>query len=137
AALLEILRMRADAAEDERDRIELLFRVAELQAGPLEEPSEAIVTYEDIINFELDRRAIAALEKLYAEANRYDDLVRLIERQLDEAAGEKAADLRVSIARISHAHLHDDHRALDELGEALGADSDHAGAIASLERLLG
>jgi golgin subfamily B member 1 len=137
AALLEILRMRAEAADDEADRIELLFRVAELQAGPLEQPSEAIVTYEDIVSTELDRRAIAALEKLYAEANRYDDLVRLIERQLDEASGEKAADLRVSIARISHTHLHDNHRALDELGEALGADSDHSGAIASLERLLG
>src|SRR5690606_10760210 len=98
---------------------------------------EAILTYEDIITVELDRRAIVALEKLYAEANRYDDLVRLLERQLEEASGEKAADIRVSIARVSYAHLNDDHRALDELGEALGADADHPAAIASLERLLG
>ena len=46
------------------------------------------------------------------------------------------AELRVKIARVADSKLGDTLRAFDELGEALALDSQHAGAIAELERLL-
>ncbi|MCA9617373.1 MAG: hypothetical protein KC731_00030 [Myxococcales bacterium] len=42
----------------------------------------------------------------------------------------------MKIARIAYGKLSDPMRALDELGEALVSDEDHAGAIAELERML-
>ncbi len=135
-ALLEILQLRAEAAETDDDRTELLFRVAELQAGPLEDSDAAIRTYEEIIDLGLQDRAVDALEGLYTKAERYDDLIRLHERQLDEASDELAADVRVKIAKAAHGHTDDTQRALDELGEALGVDPEHQEAIALLENLL-
>lgn len=134
--LLEILKLRAESAESDAERIELSFRVAELQAGPLEAREAAIETYEDIINMSLDDRAVDALEKLYSRASRYDDLVALYERLVDTHEGDELADIRVKIATVAHQHLSDTARALDELGEALDADADHKAAIATLERLL-
>ncbi len=134
--LLEILKLRADAAAEDDERIEIWFRVAALQAGPLRESEAAIETYEEIINLSLQARAVSALEDLYRKAERYDDLVALYERQLDVSEGEALADIRVKIATVSHRNLGDTARALEELGEALGADDDHAGAVSTLEGLL-
>lgn len=135
-ALLEILKMRAESAFSDEDRVFLLFRVAELQAGPLEQRDEAITTYEDLTNLALEPKAVEALEGLYTQAERFGDLVGLYERVLDTVDGEAAADVRVKIARVSYAKLSDEMRALDELGEALGADNDNEAAIAELERML-
>ena len=135
-ALLEILQMRAESAFSDEDRIFLLFRVAELQAGPLEQRDEAIATYEDLTNLSLEPKAVDALERLYTQAERFTDLVALYERVLDTAEGEAAADVRVKIARVSNDELSDPMRALDELGEALGDDNDHEAAVAELERML-
>jgi hypothetical protein len=74
-------------------------------------------------------RAVDALEQLYTQAERFVDLVALHERQLDDGAiGDGAANIRVKIARVAHGKLNDTARALDELGESLGADADHVGA---------
>lgn len=135
-ALLGILKLRADSVEGDDARAELLFRVAELQAGPLEEKTEAIVTYEEIIDMQLDERAISALEGLYRGEERYDDMVRLYERQLDEAPEDETPDIRVKIARVCQAHLSEAPRALDELGDALRVDPEHAAAIELLENVL-
>ena len=128
--------MRAEIAESDEDRIELWFRVAELQAGPLEEPEAAIETYEDITNVRLDDRAVEALERLYKRSKRFDDVVRLYERQVDASSGDDLAGIRVKIAEVAHRHLSDTPRALDELNDALVSDPDNAGAVAALERLL-
>ncbi len=136
-ALLQILKMRADNAASDADRVALLFRVASLQAGPLGQRDDAIVTYEDLTNLSLEEAAVEALEELYGDAERFADLVALYERQLDATEGKDAiADIRVKIAKVAHAHLSDTGRALDELGDALGADHDHKPAIAVLEQLL-
>lgn len=139
AALLEILRMRADGTDEGDEKKRLLFRMAKLSRGPLENPSGAIETYEAILDIDLAPDAITALETLYAESGRYDDLVALYERQLDApqaGSTDGPADLRVKIARIASRHLGDAMRAFDELGEALVASPAHADAVAELERLL-
>ncbi|MEM1030167.1 MAG: tetratricopeptide repeat protein [Myxococcota bacterium] len=133
AALLEVLQLRADAVAGDAERSELLFRVAELRAGPLSAEDEAIRTYEEILDLEFDTRAVEALEKLYRSSSRYDDMVRLYERQLDAAEEYDTPDIRVKMARVVGAHLGDGPRALDELAEALRVDPDHAEAIEWLE----
>ncbi len=133
--LLEILKRRVDSAETDDEKKALLFREAALQRGSLQDPSGAIATYESLLDVALEARAISALEELYREAGRWQDLIGLYERQLDGKVGG-AADLRVSVATIAREHTGDVSRAFDELGEALASDPGHAGAQRELERLL-
>lgn len=133
--LLEILKLRVENAESDDEKKRLLFRQAELSQGALADRDGAIVTYEAILDVALEPRAIASLDALYRAAERWQDLIALLERQLDGKLGVPA-DLRVSIAKIARHHTGDLQRAFDELAEALASDPSHEGAVAELEALL-
>lgn len=133
--LLSILKLRVDNAQSDGEKTKLLFRVADLQRGPLSDRSGAISTYEAILDVTLDPAAIRALDELYREAARHEDLIRLYERQLDDGTGN-LAELHVKIALVAHQHTGDIQRAFDELSEALLLEQGHAGAVAELEGLL-
>jgi tetratricopeptide (TPR) repeat protein len=134
--LLEILRLRAETAESEEERVELLFRIAKLQAGPIGETDAAIETYEDLLTVSFERDAVEALEALYRKAERHDALVDLYDRQLSSDDEIDVAAIRVKIAKVAYDHLEDGGRALEEIGEALSVDPVHAEAIETLERML-
>lgn len=133
--LLDILKVRVDNAADDDEKKKLLFRIAELQRGPLADTRGAIDTFEAILDVGLETEAITALETLYQKEERYADLIGLYERQLFGKVGVPA-DLHVKIATIAHKHTGDTSRAFDELGSALSFDPSHAGAVATLEELL-
>ena len=65
--LLAILKLRVENAESDDEKKKLLFREAELQKGPLADPSGAIATYEAILDVALEpdghRRARGALPR--------------------------------------------------------------------------
>ncbi|WP_437590400.1 tetratricopeptide repeat protein [Sorangium sp. So ce1000] len=133
--LLEILKLRVEHAETDDEKTALLFRIAELERGPLGDQAAAIATYETILDIALHPDAIAALDGLYREAGRFQDLIRLYERQLDVRAGD-LAELHVKIALVAHRHTEDLQRAFDELSEALLIDPAHEGAVSLLETIL-
>lgn len=135
-ALLHILQLRAEAAEGDDERIELLFRIAKLQAGPIEQPNAAIDTYEDLLTISFEAEAVAALEQLYLAGERHEQLVDLYDRQLSSDQEIDAAAIRVKIARTAYESLNDATRALEELGEALNVDPINAPAIETLEAML-
>lgn len=133
--LLSILERRADVAESDSDRKQLLFRRGRLLAEVVQDNKRAIEVYESILDMSLDRGAIDALEKLYPAQESWTELVALYQRQLDEGAAN-AADLHVNIARVSAKQLGDADRAFDELESALGLERQHSPAIELLEDLL-
>jgi len=133
--LLEILERRAEVAESDAERKQLLFRRARLLSDVLDNKKRAIEVYESILEFGLDPAAVSALEALYAAVSSWPELIALYERQLDAKLGN-AADLRVSIAKVAAQQQRDLGRAFDELETALSADRQHAGVIAELERIL-
>lgn len=135
ADLLQIFERRAEVAESESERKELLFRQARLLAEQLKDPSRAIDTYESIIDQELDATAIAALDQLYAEEKRWQDLISLLQRRLDEGTPDRGA-LQVQLARVFIEQTEEIDRGLDELEEALSENSQNQTAIAYLEELL-
>lgn len=135
--LLQILKLRVENAQDDDEKKKLLYRVADLQRGPLGDKAGAISTYEAILDITLDAAAIKALDALYREASRYEDLIRLYERQLDSGvSSSELAELRVKIALVAHQHTGDVQRAFDELSEALLIEQGHAGAVSLLESIL-
>ena len=147
AALLDVLRRRAEVAESDGERKELLFREAEIQEKSLEDIDGAITTLESVLEIDLDPRATTALETLYAARGKHAELVALYERELDALTadgappsstgrGTTASALRVKIARIARTHLDDTTRAFDELSAALDSDPNHTDAIAEIEAIL-
>lgn len=134
-ALLGVLSRRAELADSDADRVELLFRSAELQREKLGDTAAAVSTLESLLDYQVDERATSKLEVLYREAERHRDLVALYERML-EASGADPAELRVKIARLARGPLEDMPRAFDELSEALALEASHPGAVAELESVL-
>lgn len=132
--LLGVLEQRVEAAEGDSTRKDLSFRKAKLLEGKLDDLDGAIETYEQILDIELDPRAISALERLYDKSERYEDLISLIQRRIDEGDGN-VADLRVQLAAVCAEKVGDVERGLDELESALTDDTQHQGAVALLEKL--
>ncbi len=136
--LLEVLRKRAEFAEGDDERKELLFREADLLRDRLEDKGGAISVLESVLEVDVDPRATSQLEALYTSEGRFLDLVSLYERMLESSKvhGADAAALRVKIAKTARGKLDDAPRAFDELVEALDADPGHAAAVAELEAIL-
>jgi tetratricopeptide (TPR) repeat protein len=135
-ALLEILRLRAEAAENDEERVGLLFRIAKLQQGPIGDRDAAIDSYEELLNVSFAPDAVRALEELYQQAGRYQALVDLYDRELTSGRAVDIAAIRVKVAQVAHAQLKDSPRAMDELNAALEVDPAHVGAIETLEQML-
>lgn len=136
-ALLRVLESRLEAAESDDERKEIAYRRARLLSSALKDKDGAIEAYEQILDIELDPLAIRALESLYAESERFDDLSSLIQRRIDSAAGEgkATADLHVQLARVAALRQNDFERGLDELEHALSEDTQHESAVEFLEEL--
>jgi len=75
AALLDVVKRRADAAETDAERKQLLFKQARLCDEKLGDGRAAIAVYEQILDMGLDPQAIAAIERLYTQAERWDCLL--------------------------------------------------------------
>ncbi len=132
--LLEVLERRADIAETDEDKKQLMFRRARLLSDVLDDKPQAIEVYQVILDLGLERQAIDALETLYTGAGRWADLIAPYERQLDAGLGS-SAELHVSIGRVAARNQGNIARAFEQLEEALKLDRQHTGAIAELERL--
>lgn len=135
--LLEILKRRAELASTDDERMALLFKQARLCDDALGDKEGAIAVYEQILEISLHDDAVAALERLYAAAGRWPDLVALIERELElEVPAARRADLLHKLGRIYDVELLEPERALDQLEEALRVVPMHEATVATLEGLM-
>lgn len=86
--------------DDVEQKKELLLEAGQLFQGVLENPEEAILRYEQLL--ELDPRdvaGLASLQNLYEETQRYDDLEQILERravQTEDDAEKRGLLLRRS-----------------------------------------
>ncbi|HEY0193539.1 MAG TPA: hypothetical protein VGC42_20620, partial [Kofleriaceae bacterium] len=136
--LVEILLRQADSANaDVDEQVGALVEAAGLYVT-LDRPDDAIATWEQVLEVAPERRdAVAALEALYREQQRWPDVVELYERRLGFATSiEEAVALRVQLGEIHEQHLHDVETAIDNYAAALGGDSRHQVALAAIERYL-
>jgi golgin subfamily B member 1 len=137
-ALLEVVKRRADTAESEAERKQLLFKQARLSDEKLGDARAAIGVYEQILELGLDPEAVAALERLYALAERWDDLVMLDERQIAApgVSSERKATLHHALGNVLERKMKEVDRAFDQYAAALAIDPRHPQTVASLEALM-
>jgi tetratricopeptide (TPR) repeat protein len=139
APLYEILARKADlAGADVAARTAALAEMAELAAGPLARPDDAIAAWEQVLEaLPAHPQAATALDAMYRRERRWRDLVDLYERRLGFVDTlDEAIALRVKLGELHEHELGDVTTAIESYAAALGGDPGHAGAIAALERLL-
>jgi tetratricopeptide (TPR) repeat protein len=136
--LLEILKRRVEAAGDDAERQRLLFKEAALCDTVLGDPKAAIDAYERIVEISVDERALAALERLYSDTKRFDDLMGLYERQIgiEGISPERKAALHHALGVVLEKELKNTERAFDQYEAALLIEPQHEGTIGSLEGLM-
>ena len=134
--LLEILRRKGDLTPVAGEKVARLLQQGRLCEEKLGDRSTAVACYEAVL--ELDGRnaeATAALERLYAEAERWAALVALLERQIDWPGADGLA-LRQRAADTVLEKLGDAPRAFEHYRAALEANPNYAPTIERLEALL-
>src|ERR1019366_5051805 len=139
AALLDVLKRRAESAENDAERRLLLFKEARLCDEKLDDAASAIGVYEQILDMAIDAEAISALERLYTRSERWEDLVALYERQIAAPAtsSERKAALHHALGSTLEQRTREPERAFEEYAAALAIDPKHPQTVASLEAMMG
>ena len=140
AQLLATLKKRFDAEVDAGIRHDLAYRIAALQREELADVEGAIEAYRGIIlEFgEGETQAYEALEALYSQQKRWDDLAETLEHRIDVGGvdDEVLCGFRYRLAQTCIDHLGDRPRAVELLREVLTVAPDHEQALSALEALL-
>lgn len=135
--LADALNRRAMITNEEAERRELRYRLANLFVEKLERTDDAINTYNEMIaaNAE-DVAAINELEVLLRRLERWTDVRELLDRKLEAVTGDDRITTLEDTARLAENRLEDLTDAAEVLQRLLSEQADHAGAQASLERIL-
>lgn len=136
AALIDVLKRKAELTSDPRERQRLLGRQADIYERGLDDPDAAIGVLEELLVDAPEAAAYASLERLYSAAARWDDLGAMYEQQLDRGVGD-LVEVRYKLARNCHQRQNDTARALEYLREALTAEIGHGPSIELLESIMG
>jgi tetratricopeptide (TPR) repeat protein len=136
-ALHDVLKRRAESAENDAERKEFLFKDAKLADETMNDPKSAIEVYEQILEIGTDNAAFDALERLYEKTERFDDLVSLYERRLGmEVDDDTKALTHAKLGGVYHDRLKDTDRAFDAYEAALKIEAQHGPTVAALEKLM-
>jgi tetratricopeptide (TPR) repeat protein len=135
--LLSIFGRARDLAPDEAGRIKWQLQMAVLQETELGDDEAAVDSYRSVLAADdANEVALAGLERLYTKLDRFAELNRVYERQIELAddAREKVRVLGKS-AGIYEEKLDDPRRAIERNEQVLGLDGGNLPAIKALERL--
>src|ERR1019366_2631974 len=123
--LYEVVLRRADLAQNAKAE-QALRRRAAMLAQKLGRHEDAIASWERVWSMNsASAEVVAALDALYTELGRLDDLCDLLERCLLRGASPGVAvDLRFRLAEIQRVQLANRNRALEYLAAVLSGEPD-------------
>lgn len=132
--LLKVLVRETDLAQNDEERRGLLRRRAVVsEARKLDRPG-AIGAWEDLLGMGHDAEAAGALERLYTQEGRWNDLAGLLEGQLTvEGADVTALHHRLGVVALRN--LDDPERAAENFRAVLEREADHEETVAAIEDL--
>jgi tetratricopeptide (TPR) repeat protein len=139
--LAEVHRRHAEVVQDPTQRKDLLFEVATIMEDHLSDRDGAMEAYRQILAVDPeDPNALRLLGRLLGAAERWDELVAVMEREVAIAERRpdfalEAAELRFRLGRIRQQRLGDLEGALSAYQAVLQAVPRHPGALGALEEL--
>ncbi len=138
-ALADLLCRRAETADDDNKRDEYWIRAAEIFAGQLGRPEDAVDLYERLSPEAQSRpRVRNALEPLYEQTERFLDLATFFERKLEENLDlDEQVNLRLRLSELYALKLENSEDGLRHFAEGLRLDPERAIAQGDLDRYLG
>lgn len=136
-ALADALSRRAMITDDDAERRELRYRLANHLVDKLERFEDAIVVYNDMLGADpSDMVALNELEVLLRRLERWQDTRDLLERKLEEVSGDEAVAVQEEMARLAAEKLEDPTDAVEVLQRVVLEHPDRASTREWLERLL-
>ncbi|MEZ4453427.1 MAG: hypothetical protein R3B09_28445 [Nannocystaceae bacterium] len=136
-ALAQLLLARAErSAGDVRD--DYLVRAAEIYAGSLERPIDAIEAYERLSPEGLERpRVQGALEPLYESTERWTELASFLSRKIERLSGDDVVTTQLRLSNIHRDRLLNAEEGLRHFVAALRLDPQRVLGTGEIERYLG
>ena len=136
-ALIGILEREYEVVATERERIEILMRLAEMWQQEFRKPENAAERLEQVLDIDpLHEEALCKLEELYRTMQRWDDLVRTYDRH---AGATTDTDARIRIFRdlgqVYGTHKDDIEMAIDSYLNALNLDEQDLISLQALTKL--
>ncbi|HET9554610.1 MAG TPA: tetratricopeptide repeat protein, partial [Anaeromyxobacteraceae bacterium] len=126
-----------DLAADDEARIRWQLQIAGLYENEIGDDEAAVEAYRTVLGLDDRRReALAGLERLYTKLDRFAELNRVYERQV-QLSGDPAEQVRIlaKSAGIFEEKMQDPARAIAQNEAVLGLDGGNLGAVKALERL--
>ncbi|MBN2801660.1 MAG: tetratricopeptide repeat protein [Deltaproteobacteria bacterium] len=135
--LLDILEVQLEYASSERERIELLSRIASMLEVEFRKSDKAIERLVEIIDIDPAHiSTLESLESLYKKSGKWDDLIETYERHIGATPDrELRVPLYSSMANVLAAELKDPDRAMGAYQEILDIDADNVDALDNLAKL--
>ena len=138
-ALVELFREMAEMAVDNEERVRCWFEVARISEEHLDDADGAVDAYRAVLDVQgANSQALRALENLYEAEGRWPELLDALELALAASEAEQErARIQMRMGNLLQDHLDDVPRALETYRGVLETSHHHAGAIVSLEGMLG
>ena len=136
--LKDIYARKADLAQDPDEKRQRLFVLGQVYDRELDDTSRAIETYQGVLDIDPDDlAAIQALDRLYGRAERWYDLLQVLERQVELSdTPAETVGLKYRIGQLWETELGDLVRAIEAYREALRIDPHHEPTLVALETLM-
>ena len=135
--LLNILERKAEAVEDVDSIVSALLQVAEAYEERFNDHKAAIENFAKASELApSDLTALRGLERLYQQAERYQDLLGILERQYEVVATERERiNILVRLARMWEEEFRKPENAVGRLEQVLDIDPLNDDALCKLEEL--
>ena len=135
--LIKVLDQQLDVVPTERERIEVLLKLASIYEQQFLKPEDAASRFEQVVDIDPSQEtALVGLERCYAKMRQWLDLVNTYERHVAVTLDRnQKIDLHGHIAHVFATEVDDVDRAIDAYQNIVDLDDANVGALDQLAKL--
>ncbi|MEK6606105.1 MAG: hypothetical protein AABZ30_00420, partial [Myxococcota bacterium] len=136
--LRDVYIRKAEVTREPGERKRMLYVLGQVYDHEIGDRDKAIETYRGVLDVDPDDgQAMEALERLYGAAERWHDLIGVLEWEAAHALHvDEAVALRHRVGEIASSRLSDLPRAVEAYRQALSVDPTHEPTLVALEAML-
>jgi tetratricopeptide (TPR) repeat protein len=135
--LVRVLEMQLDVVTTERERIDVLLKIAQIQEEQFLKPDLAAVRLEQVVEIDVaHEQALEALERCYRRLRQWHDLINTFDRHINATHDrQKKVELWGQTAKVYAEEVQDLDRAIDAYLNIVDLDETNIPALEALSKL--